>query len=67
MRGPGRPTHTLRQIFAIPVLVGVSSAIGLTTALVGDDVWDWASWPLLGLPVSVCCWYGWLCRQNPPT
>ena len=63
MRGAGRPTYTLRQIFAAPFLIGVLSAIGLTTALVGDNVWDWISWPLLGLPVSVCGWYGW-CRRG---
>lgn len=60
----GRPTYTLSQVFAVPTGIGILSAIGLTTALVGDDVWDWVSWLLLGLPVVVCCWYsGWFRRR----
>ncbi len=58
-----RPRFTFRQIFAVPAVLGVLSAIGLVAALVGDGLWDTASWPLLGLPVAVCIWYGWMVRR----
>ena len=58
-----RPVYTLRQVFAAPIVLGVLSAIGLTTALVGDGVWDAASWLLLGIPTALCCWYGWCVRR----
>jgi hypothetical protein len=41
------------QIFAVPLLIGVVSAIGLTAALLGDGVWDAVSWLALGVPVVV--------------
>ena len=58
MRGEGRAPFGLWRIFAAPILLGVLSAIGLTTALVGDGLWDIASWLCLGLPVAVSLWYG---------
>jgi hypothetical protein len=41
-----------------PIALGVLSALGLLSALVGDGLWDWASWLALGLPVAVCGWFG---------
>jgi hypothetical protein len=58
MRGGGRPTYTPGQIFAAPAALGAVSAIGLTTALVGDGAWDVASWLCLGLPTAAALWYG---------
>jgi len=55
-----RPRYTAWQIFAVPVLIGALSAVGLVTALVGNGLWDAVSWLGLGLPVAVCLWYGWL-------
>jgi len=35
------PKHrTLGQIFAVPLLIGVMSIVGLVAALVGDGIWD---------------------------
>jgi hypothetical protein len=52
-----RPRN-LRQIFAIPAAVGVVSAAGLVSALVGDGWWDVLSWLTLGLAVALAAWYG---------
>jgi hypothetical protein len=60
----GRPTFTLGQIFAAPAALGVVSAIGLTTALVGDGGWDAVSWLGLGLPTAAALWYGGIRRTR---
>lgn len=46
--------QTNRQIFAIPMLLGVLSVIGLVSALVGDGMWDGVSWTTLGTPILLC-------------
>jgi hypothetical protein len=43
--------QTLRQIFSVPLAIGLLSSIGLVTALVGDGWWDGLSWVVLALPV----------------
>lgn len=45
--------QTNRQVFAVPLLLGVLSSVGLVSALVGDGVWNGLSWLLLGIPVSL--------------
>ncbi len=49
----------LGRIFAAPLLLAVMSAVGLVAALVGDGIWDAASWAMLGAPVAASLWYGW--------
>jgi len=46
-----RNHRTLRQIFAMPILIGILSTVGLLAALVGDGWWDGLSWASLSLPV----------------
>ncbi|MES2421910.1 MAG: hypothetical protein V4595_11530 [Pseudomonadota bacterium] len=47
-------THkTNRQIFALPILLGVSTCAGLGAGLVGDGVWDVGAGLLLALPLVV--------------
>jgi hypothetical protein len=36
--------RSLPRVFAIPILLGISSVVGLLAALLGDDVWDALSW-----------------------
>jgi len=48
-----RGRRTAREIFAIPALVGMLSAAGLASALVGDGVWDAVSWLALLIPVAL--------------
>jgi hypothetical protein len=46
-----RSHRTLRQIFALPIMIGILSTVGLLAALVGDGWWDGLSWASLSLPV----------------
>ena len=52
---------SLRQVFAAPLAIAVLNAVGLISALVGDDVWDVLSWLTLATPVAVIL-YHWLRR-----
>ena len=56
-RAFGRKRFNLRQIFLAPLLIGVVTTAGLVFALVGDDVWDVASWLALTVPIAVTAWY----------
>ncbi|MDR2679097.1 MAG: hypothetical protein LBB51_06635 [Zoogloeaceae bacterium] len=49
--------QSLWRIFRWPILLGLSSAIGLISALVGDGVWDVLSWITLLVPVAVVAWF----------
>lgn len=53
----------MAEIFAVPLALGVLTAIGLVTALVGDDIWDLAGWIGLGVPLIVTGW----CLLRPRT
>ena len=46
-----------------PILLGVLTAIGLLSALLGDGLWDAVSWIALGIPTLVCVWFGWRGRR----
>jgi hypothetical protein len=52
-----KAVNSLCEIFRIPLLVGVVSAIGLASALMGDGIWDMFSWITLGFPVAVAIFY----------
>ncbi len=49
--------RTLRQIFALPILIGILSTVGLVAALVGDGWWDAMSWASLSLPVLLYAFF----------
>jgi hypothetical protein len=51
------------QIWAMPILLAILTAIGLVAALLGDGVWDLVSSVTLGAPVLVAAWYG--LRRTP--
>ena len=42
-----------------PIVLGVATAVGLLSALLGDAVWDTLSWFGLGAPVAVAAWFAW--------
>lgn len=44
------------KVFAIPLAIGLLSAVGLSAALLGDGVWDSLSWIGLGIPASIGVW-----------
>jgi hypothetical protein len=48
------------QIFAFPALVALVIAFGLMSALLGDGVWDAASWIALAFPLVIVAFY---CRR----
>ncbi|GGI55178.1 hypothetical protein [Oxalicibacterium solurbis] len=39
------------SIWRWPLILGIASAVGLLSALIGDDVYDVLSWCLLALPL----------------
>ncbi|WP_202419729.1 hypothetical protein [Pseudoduganella guangdongensis] len=47
------------KLWGAPIALGISTAIGLLSALVGDGWWDVVSALALGAPVAVGLWYGW--------
>lgn len=47
-----------RQIWGMPVVLALASAVGLLSALLGDGIWDAVSWAALGAPVAVIVGYG---------
>jgi hypothetical protein len=53
---PARRVCFLR-VFGRPIALGIASAIGLLSALLGDGVWDAVSWATLGVPLAVVVWY----------
>jgi hypothetical protein len=57
MTAERRRIRSLGEIFAMPVLLGVLSAIGLVVALLGDEIWDAVGWVGLGIPLLVAAYY----------
>lgn len=48
---------TFFHIWLVPIILGLLSAIGLLSALTGDDIWDVLSWVTLTLPLAVAVYY----------
>ena len=42
-----------------PIALGLLTAIGLLSALLGDAIWDTLSWFALAAPVAAAAWYAW--------
>jgi len=47
-----RSTLNKRQIWGIPLLLGLTTAVGLIAALMGDGVLDVVSWIALAIPIA---------------
>ncbi|MES2821414.1 MAG: hypothetical protein V4812_20765 [Pseudomonadota bacterium] len=45
-----------RSTFALPLVIGLLSLLGLLSALFGDGWWDAAAWLGLGIPALLGCW-----------
>ena len=41
------------KVFSIPLAIGLIGAMGLFSALLGDDAWDTLSWIGLGIPAWI--------------
>jgi hypothetical protein len=48
-----KPGRSRNRTFLWPAVVGVATAIGLISALLGDGVWDVLSWLTLALPAAL--------------
>lgn len=46
------------HVWAMPVVLGILTIIGLVSALLGDGIWDAVSAFTLGAPVVTGLWYG---------
>jgi cytosine/uracil/thiamine/allantoin permease len=59
MTGTSRSARrrTIGQIFGIPLLIALLSAVGLVSALVGDGIWDSISWITLLIPILLCVFF----------
>jgi hypothetical protein len=44
-------------IYRIPFTLALISIAGLILALIGDSLWDWTAWVLLGLPLVIAAYY----------
>jgi len=62
-----RVRRTAGQIFLVPAVLGFATTVGLIAALVGDGMWDIASWLTLSIPIAVMVWFLWVRprRTNP--
>lgn len=54
---PSKPRSRLGAIFLAPAVLALVSLAGLVSALVGDELWDIASWLALAVPIAVAGWY----------
>lgn len=48
--------QSAREVFRVPIWLGVASTIGLVSALLGDDTWDGVSWLAILAPVVAVVW-----------
>jgi hypothetical protein len=55
--------NSVAKIYAWPLVIAVVVSLGLTSALIGDDLWDALSWAALLAPVLVFG-IGWLKRAD---
>ncbi|MBO1111358.1 hypothetical protein [Bordetella petrii] len=44
--------QSAREVFRAPVWLGVATAIGLVSALLGDGIWDTLSWLTILAPIA---------------
>lgn len=44
------------EVFRIPMLLGIATAVGLVSALLGDGIWDALSWLTILAPILAVVW-----------
>jgi hypothetical protein len=52
------------RMWGAVIIIGIFTAVGLLSALLGDGIWDMASAVTLGVPVVVAGWFGFAKRSN---
>jgi uncharacterized membrane protein len=50
-------SRSIARIFGWPAIIALTVAFGLISALLGDGVWDTASWVALALPLVVVAFF----------
>lgn len=51
------PSLSPRQIWGMPALLSLLTAVGLLSALLGDGLWDLLSWIAMTAPLAVIVWH----------
>ena len=51
-----RQPFPFRKVYGLPVLLAVVTFGGLLSALLGDGIWNVASWCALSIPLAVIAW-----------
>lgn len=49
---------SFKRMWGWPIVIGIITGIGLISALLGDELWDYLSACALTVPVAVSLWYG---------
>lgn len=52
------------RMWGAVILIGISTTIGLLSALLGDGIWDLLSAVTLGVPVVVASWFSLVKRSG---
>jgi hypothetical protein len=52
------PRKPFLRMWGAPIMLAALTMIGLISALLGDDVWDYVSAVALGVPTIACAWFG---------
>lgn len=52
---PGR-SRSLRQVFGVPILIAVTTSIGLAAALLWDEGGRYIAWATVSQPVVIVIW-----------
>ncbi len=53
--------RSLTQIFLPPAMIALIVAFGLVAALLGNGIWDTASWIALAFPLALVAFF--LCKR----
>ena len=59
--------QSFMRMWGRPIVIAVSTTIGLIAALLGEGAWDWLSAATLAVPVACACWLGWGRRAHTGT
>lgn len=51
-----KPPSAFARTFGAPAVIAFISGVGLFAALLGDGLFDWASWIALAIPVAAIVW-----------
>lgn len=56
------PAFSFRRVYGPAVILAAITFCGLLSALLGDGIWDAASWCALTVPLAVLVWKVWFSK-----